>query len=111
MVILAGWVMMFELPVSPKDVRIGDASVASVVFANNAPLALMAGTCALEGRKTTFRTAEALVRVCGKLGIPLVYKGSFDKANRTSAKGARGMGLRPGWRCWLMSARNLAFRC
>ncbi|MFZ2587810.1 MAG: 3-deoxy-8-phosphooctulonate synthase [Alphaproteobacteria bacterium] len=81
-----------------RRVSVGAKGVAPVVFANDAPLALMAGTCALEGREITLRTAEALVEMCGKLGMGLVYKGSFDKANRTSVRGARGMGMEAGLR-------------
>lgn len=75
---------------------IGGTDVAKVTFANNAPFSLIAGTCALEGKDTTFRTAEHLKKVCEKLNIGLVYKGSFDKANRTSVGGKRGMGLEEG---------------
>lgn len=86
-------------------VKVGAAGVQPIEFANNFPMALMAGTCALEGKDTTYKTAEHLQKVCTKLGIPLVYKGSFDKANRTSIKGERGMGLEEGLKL-LESVRN-----
>jgi 2-dehydro-3-deoxyphosphooctonate aldolase (KDO 8-P synthase) len=79
-----------------KIVKVGASGVQTVEFSNNLPLALMAGTCALEGRDTTLKTAEHVVKTCQKLGIGVVYKGSFDKANRTSIKGERGMGLDKG---------------
>lgn len=79
-----------------KHTTVGKAGVAPVVFANNQPLAIIAGTCALEGRETTFRTAETLKELSESLGFGLVYKGSFDKANRTSVAGKRGMGLEEG---------------
>lgn len=79
-----------------KTIKVGASGVQSVVFSNILPIALMAGTCALEGRETTFRTAEHVVKTCQKLGIGVVYKGSFDKANRTSIKGERGMGIDKG---------------
>lgn len=56
----------------------------------------MAGTCALEDRDTTLRTAEAVAGLARKLGWGLIYKGSFDKANRTSLGGGRGMGMEEG---------------
>jgi len=59
-------------------------------------LAIMAGTCAIEGRDVTLKTAETVKKIAEKLGIGLIYKGSYDKANRTSAKGARGIGLEKG---------------
>ena len=65
----------------------------NVVFANDRPLSLIAGPCAMESRGHALETAHALKEMSERLGIGLVYKSSFDKANRTSAKGARGMGL------------------
>jgi len=64
-----------------------------VRFGNALPLALIAGPCALESRAHALEMAMALKEIAGKLSIPLVYKTSFDKANRTSAKSARGIGL------------------
>ncbi len=68
-------------------------SVGSVRFANDAPLALIAGPCQLESRQHAFDMAGALRDLCADLGIGLVYKSSFDKANRTSLSGKRGAGL------------------
>jgi 2-dehydro-3-deoxyphosphooctonate aldolase (KDO 8-P synthase) len=62
-------------------------------FGNDLPLALIAGPCALESRDHALETAAALSEIASRLGIGLVYKTSFDKANRTSAKSARGIGL------------------
>jgi len=64
-----------------------------VRFGNALPLALIAGPCALESRAHALEMAAALKDIAGKLGIGLVYKTSFDKANRTSARGNRGIGL------------------
>ena len=80
----------------PIPVVVGGGDVATVTFANNKPFALISGTCAIESRDTTFKTAEALVEATQKLGIPFIYKGSFDKANRTSGGGKRGVGLEEG---------------
>lgn len=68
-------------------------SVGDVQFGNELPLALIAGPCQLESRDHAFDMAGALKDICGRLGIGLVYKTSFDKANRTSLEGRRGVGL------------------
>src|ERR1051326_2334137 len=68
-------------------------AVGKVRFGNALPLALIAGPCALEGRAHAFDMAAALKEIAARLNIGLVYKTSFDKANRTSAKSARGVGL------------------
>ena len=65
----------------------------AVRFGNGLPLALIAGPCAMENRDHALRTAEALAGIAERLGIGLVYKSSFDKANRSSADSARGIGL------------------
>ena len=65
----------------------------AVTFDNRAPLALIAGPCQLETRQHAFDMAGALKEMAAKLGIGLVYKTSFDKANRTSLSGRRGAGL------------------
>ena len=76
-------------PVSPSPV----VEVGSVRFGNALPLALIAGPCQMESRAHALEMAAALKEICGKAGIGLVYKTSFDKANRTSIAGKRGMGL------------------
>ena len=68
-------------------------AVGKVKFGNGLPLAVIAGPCALEGRAHAFEMAAALKEITTRLGIGLVYKISFDKANRTSASSARGLGL------------------
>jgi 2-dehydro-3-deoxyphosphooctonate aldolase (KDO 8-P synthase) len=68
-------------------------AVGAARFGNALPLALIAGPCALESRDHAFEMAAALKDIAGKIGIGLVYKTSFDKANRTSAKSNRGIGL------------------
>ena len=71
-----------------KTVRVGD-----VAFGNSLPLSLIAGPCQMESLGHAFDTAGALKEICARVGIGLVYKTSFDKANRTSLKGRRGVGL------------------
>jgi len=68
-------------------------TVGSVSFGNALPLALIAGPCALESRQHAMETASALKEIAARAGIGLVYKTSFDKANRTSAASVRGIGL------------------
>jgi len=68
-------------------------TIGAVRFGNALPLALIAGPCALESRAHAMEMAAALKEIAARLGIGLVYKTSFDKANRTSVKSARGIGL------------------
>ena len=65
----------------------------SVRFANALPLSLIAGPCQMESRAHALEVASELKAICTALGIGLVFKASFDKANRTSLKGQRGIGL------------------
>lgn len=64
-----------------------------VVFSQNEKLVLMAGPCQMESRDHAFMIAGRLVEMCRALGVGLVYKSSYDKANRTSLAGKRGIGL------------------
>jgi 2-dehydro-3-deoxyphosphooctonate aldolase (KDO 8-P synthase) len=75
----------------PREVKIG-----KVTFGNDRPLALIAGPCALESRTHAMEMCGALTELAASLGIGLVYKTSFDKANRTSLKGDRGLGMSRG---------------
>src|SRR3954453_19208172 len=75
----------------PRPVTIGD-----ITLGNDLPLVLIAGPCALESRGHALEVSAALVEITGKLGIPLIYKTSFDKANPTSLDGVRGVGLEEG---------------
>ena len=68
-------------------------SIGSATFGNDRPLCLIAGPCQMESRAHALETAQALKEMAETLGIGLVYKSSYDKANRTSASGARGVGL------------------
>jgi 2-dehydro-3-deoxyphosphooctonate aldolase (KDO 8-P synthase) len=68
-------------------------AVGKAIFGNDLPLSLMAGPCVLESRAHALETATALKEIAERLGFGLVYKSSFDKANRTSAGSARGLGL------------------
>lgn len=65
----------------------------SARFGNDLPFSILAGPCQMEGRQHAFDMAGALSEICGELGIGLVYKSSFDKANRTSLSASRGIGI------------------
>ncbi len=65
----------------------------TVTFSNSGRLSLIAGPCQMESRDHAFMMAGKLVEICDALGLGLVYKSSFDKANRTSLSGKRGIGL------------------
>ena len=70
------------------EVRVGD-----VTFGARRPIAVFAGPCQMESRAHALEMATALKEIAGRLGLGLVYKTSFDKANRTSLSGKRGIGL------------------
>ena len=74
-----------------RTVRVGE-----IAIANHLPLAVIAGPCAIESREHALSMAGELKALSTRLGIPLIYKSSFDKANRTSASSARGLGLEKG---------------
>jgi len=69
-------------------------TVGGIEIGNDRPLSVIAGPCALESRQHALEMASALKELSEKLRIGLVYKSSFDKANRTSVAGARGIGMR-----------------
>jgi 2-dehydro-3-deoxyphosphooctonate aldolase (KDO 8-P synthase) len=79
--------MRFEM----KNVTIGNITVA-----NNRPFMLIAGPCQIENRDHAMMMAEKIAGICGKLGIPFIYKSSFDKANRSSLGTSRGIGIDEG---------------
>ncbi|MBQ7456348.1 MAG: 3-deoxy-8-phosphooctulonate synthase [Desulfovibrio sp.] len=65
-------------------------------ISNKQPLVLIAGPCAIENREHTLRSASFLQEICARLGIALIYKSSFDKANRSQASSYRGVGMEEG---------------
>lgn len=72
----------------PYHVKIGN-----ITFGNDLPFVLLAGPCVLESREHALMMAGSLKDITDRLGIPFIYKSSFDKANRTSINGIRGVGL------------------
>ena len=65
---------------------------------NDRPVFLIAGTCVIESEELAIETAGTLKELCGRLGVPLIYKSSFDKANRSSSRSFRGLGFDEGLR-------------
>ncbi|AUW42228.1 3-deoxy-8-phosphooctulonate synthase [Rhizobium leguminosarum] len=78
-----------------SEVKIGEGQ-GQVTFSNTGRLSLIAGPCQMESRDHAFMVAGTLKELCAKLGIGLVYKSSFDKANRTSLSAERGIGIDKG---------------
>jgi 2-dehydro-3-deoxyphosphooctonate aldolase (KDO 8-P synthase) len=82
-----------------KGLRMAPAnpvSVGPVAIGQGRPLALICGPCVMEPNDLTLTIARRLREICGALGVPLVFKASFDKANRTSKKSYRGPGMQEG---------------
>lgn len=77
--------------ITPKIIKVDQIEIA-----NNKPFALMAGPCQIESRDHAFEMCGALKELTQRLGIPFIYKSSYDKANRTSLFGERGLGLEKG---------------
>ncbi len=80
---------MTSAPMTPDTT----VTIGSVAFGNHLPIAIFAGPCQMESRAHALEMAAALKEIALRLGIGLVYKTSFDKANRTSIAGKRGIGL------------------
>src|SRR6266567_7499687 len=70
--------------------------VGTIEIGNDRPFALIAGPCAIESRSHAMEVADALRSLSSSTGVPVIYKSSYDKANRTSASGARGIGMAQG---------------
>ncbi len=68
----------------------------NVKIGNNRPLVLIAGPCVIEDESTTMRHAERLMTICNGISMPLIFKASYDKANRTSINAYRGPGMKDG---------------
>ena len=87
-----------------RTVRIGEHAISNAL-----PLTFIAGPCQLESRDHALKIAETLVGACDSAGLGLIFKGSYDKANRTSVSGVRGLGLEEGLR--VLEAVREAFDC
>lgn len=83
----------------PRSCRVGD-----VLIAADQPLAVIAGPCVLESLELGLTVGRAVVSTCRDLGLPCIFKASFDKANRSSINSARGPGLEKGL-AWMKTIR------
>jgi 2-dehydro-3-deoxyphosphooctonate aldolase (KDO 8-P synthase) len=87
------------LLVSNKEQIMGvtrEINAGNVIIGANRPLVLIAGPCVIENEAATLRHAERLLTICNALAIPLIFKASYDKANRTSISAFRGPGMKEG---------------
>ncbi len=78
------------------DNPVAKVRVGNIEIGGGAPPVLIAGPCVIEDRESTLKAAQDLAGICSRLGIPLIFKASFDKANRTSLDSFRGPGLEEG---------------
>src|ERR1700720_2106428 len=96
-------------------------AIGKMTLGNDRPLALIAGPCALESRQHALEMSQALVELTERLGMPLIYKTSFDKGNRTAPDSPRGRGLeaslpilaelRERWGCAVLTDVHLPEQC
>jgi 2-dehydro-3-deoxyphosphooctonate aldolase (KDO 8-P synthase) len=84
-----------------------EISVGTVRIGGKNPIALIAGPCVIESEASTLEAAERLKRITGELGVPFIFKSSYDKANRSSAKSYRGPGLSEGLKVLARVKREL----
>lgn len=76
-----------------KEIKIGNVKIGG-----NTPLVIIAGPCAIEGEKITYDIAKKLKEITNKVKLPFIFKASYDKANRSSIKSFRGLGIKEGLR-------------
>lgn len=73
-----------------------DVTIGNVIVSNERPFAFITGPCQIESKDHAFKIADALKETCSANDVPFIFKSSFDKANRTSLSGARGIGIEAG---------------
>ena len=79
-----------------KHIKVGGGITREVIMGNDLPFTLISGPCQLQSRDLAMKIAEYMTKLTEKLGIQYIFKASFDKANRNSINGARGVGLEEG---------------
>ncbi len=87
-----------EFTTRPSTLTCRKFSVGNIQIGGDAPLAILAGPCVIESEEHTLQMARSLKEICERINIPLVFKASFDKANRTSIHSFRGPGMEEGLR-------------
>jgi len=80
------------------DIQVKEIKIGNVAIGGSNPLLLIAGPCVIENEEATLRVAEKLIGITSKVGMQLVFKASYDKANRTSVTSFRGPGMKEGLR-------------
>ena len=90
--------MRFAVSAAFQEGLMEGVKIGKIRIGRENPLALIAGPCVIENEETTFATARRLKEICDRLGIPLIFKSSYDKANRTSLSSFRGLGMERGLR-------------
>jgi len=80
------------------DIQVREIKIGNVAIGGSNPLLLIAGPCVIENEEATLRSAEKLIGITSKVGMQLVFKASYDKANRTSVTSFRGPGMKEGLR-------------
>ena len=80
------------------DIQVREIKIGNVAIGGSNPLLLIAGPCVIENEEATLRVAEKLIGITSKVGMQLVFKASYDKANRTSVTSFRGPGMKEGLR-------------
>lgn len=83
---------------SRREIMVKEITIGGVKMGGDRPLVLIAGPCVIEGEAETMRTAERLMTLCNGVSIPLIFKASYDKANRTAGSAFRGPGMKEGLR-------------
>lgn len=76
-----------------RIIKVGGGTIPTMLFSNESPLGIIAGPCVLESRQHALEMSAALKEISAQVGMPIIYKTSFDKANRTSHKSFRGLGM------------------
>src|SRR4030043_1886127 len=79
-----------------EGANMGEVRVGKIRIGKGNPLVLIAGPCVIENEEITLTTAKKLKEICDRLGISLIFKSSYDKANRTSGSSFRGPGIDQG---------------
>ena len=85
-----------------------EINVGNVKIGGSRPLVLVAGPCVIENELATLRSAERLMTICNAVSMPLIFKASYDKANRTSVTSFRGVGIKEGLRILSRVRESLA---
>ncbi len=81
-----------------EEIALKEIKIANIAAGGNNPPLIIAGPCVIESEEITFLTAQRLKEICLSVGLPFVFKSSFDKANRTSVTSFRGPGIEKGLR-------------